>query len=297
MLPGSFLSLRFGLRSWSFVRNYCYRGLGFVFAFNFSTNPKAVLWELGPCCVRWGTLLWWGLVWDLGLTLWTTPPLGIHSSLFGVPTWLLTVLCIFSQMSTSCEPLTVENVDRKARTEATLWTCPSPSLPPKTQVPTYCISRGLCALKPVGGCVRGCVYSKWGWELLKNIGNWGQKDALGWRRTSHIRDCGPQPCPWAHSPGSWCDGLWTPDEPFPLHLVLQPQWQPLFQAPTASSFCLLHPLLYLECLPTNPPSSPAQSAGRLTWEALLRTRWASSRSAPSHWLIWTAQSKRQCPWV
>lgn len=44
----------------------------------------------------------------------------IYNRFFGVPTWLLTILCIFPQMSTSCEPLTVENVDGEGRMEAAL---------------------------------------------------------------------------------------------------------------------------------------------------------------------------------
>ena len=50
MLPGSFLSLCFGLRSWSFVRNYCYRGLGFVFAFNFFTNQSCPVGARAMLC-------------------------------------------------------------------------------------------------------------------------------------------------------------------------------------------------------------------------------------------------------
>ena len=120
----------------------------------------------------------------------------------------------------------------------------------------------------VGGCMRGCVYSKWGWELLKNIGR-------KLRAEGCVRKEKDQP-----HPRLWPSAL--PMSPQPRELVWWPldSWWTLPSAPRAPATVAASvpgtnglPILPFasSSLSGMPPHQPTQLSSPECWPPSLRS--------------------------
>lgn len=292
---GSFLSLSFGLRSWSFVRNYCYRGLGFVFAFNFLTNQSCPLGAGAMLCVMGNSS-----VMRARVRSWTYP-VDHASHLAFIPVSLgyqpgYWWYCVFSPKC--LHPVNLWHLRTWIGRQEQRLPC-EPARHPASHLKPRC--RPITSL---GFFVRsnqwvgGCVYSKWGWELLKSIGR-------KLRAEGCVRMEKDQP-----HPRLWPSPL--PMSPQPKELVWWPldAWWTRPPAPRAPTI-VAAPVPGTNGLPIlpfgsssrsgMPPHQPTQLSSPECWPPYLRSSAQDEMSLlslyPQPLALAHLNSKRQCPWV